>query len=266
MIDLSSSTDPRIAVASHVLSEVVAVATRHGVRLMVVGATARDILSEAIVGAPAARATADVDVAVAVPSWQAFEALAADLTRVGRSRHRFLVAGAQVDVVPFGDVETGDRLVDWGDGTRMSARGLSEALAHAEPARLPGGVEVLVPTVAGLAVLKLVAWSDRRLETKRDAVDLQTILGWYATGTLLDELYETELGLLSAYDFDPAPASAHRLGRHMAELLGSTTADVVALVDDESLGRLAADMPNSVADQAAALRALREGLRHSGSA
>lgn len=265
MIDLSSSTDPRLGVASHVLSEVNAVAARHGIRLMVVGATARDILSEAIVGAPAARATADVDVAVAVPSWQAFEALTADLTRVGRSRHRFRVAGVQVDVVPFGDVETGDRLVDWGDGTRMSARGLTEAFAHAEPVRLPGGVEVLVPTVAGLAVLKLVAWSDRRLETKRDAVDLQTILGWCATGPLLEELYETELSLLSAYDFDPVPASAHRLGNHMAELLGSTTTDVVALVDDESLGKLAADMSNSVADQALALRALREGLRHSGS-
>jgi predicted nucleotidyltransferase len=183
MIDLSSSTDPRIAVASQVLAEIEAVAARHGFPLMVVGATARDILSEAIVGAPPARATADVDVAVAVPSWEAFEVLTDDLTRVGRSRHRFLVSGVQLDVVPFGDVETTGRLIDWGDGTRMSALGLSEAYARAERVRLPGGTEVLVPTVAGLAVLKLSAWSDRRLETRRDAVDLQTIIGWYATGT-----------------------------------------------------------------------------------
>lgn len=261
MIDLSSSTDPRIAVASQVLAEVCVVAARHGIPLMVVGATARDILSEAIVGSPPGRATADVDVAVAVPSWEAFESLTADLARVGRSRHRFRVSGVQVDVVPFGDVETSGRLIDWGDGTRMSALGLSEAHAQAERVRLPGGTEVLVPTVAGLAALKLSAWSDRRVETRRDAVDLQTILGWYATGALLGELFDTEVDLLEAYDFDPALASAHRLGRHMADLLGRSASDVAALLDDENVGRLAADMPASIADQAAALQALRDGLR-----
>lgn len=266
MIDLSSSTEPRIAVASQVLGEVEAVAARHGFRLMVVGATARDILSEAIVGSPPGRATADVDVAVAVPSWEAFESLTAGLTRVGRSRHRFLVSGVQVDVVPFGDVETADRLIDWGDGIAMSALGLSEAYARAEQVRLPGGVEILVPTVGGLAVLKLSAWSDRRLETTRHAVDLQTIIGWYATGVLLDELYDLDLDLLQSYDFDPALASAHRLGRHMAELLGRGAGAVAALLDDGNLGRLVADMPPSVADQAAALRALREGLRSAGPA
>lgn len=266
MIDLSSSTDPRIAVASQVLGEVEEVAVRHSFRLMVVGATARDILSEAIVGSPPGRATADVDVAVAVPSWEKFESLTAGLTRVGRGRHRFMVSGVQVDVVPFGDVETADRRIDWGDGTRMSALGLSEAYAHAQHALLPGGTEVLVPTVAGLAVLKLSAWSDRRLETRRDAADLQTIIGWYATGALLDELYDVDVRLLKAYDFDPVPASAHRLGRHMAELLGRSAGFVAALLDGENLGRLVADMPASVADRAAILRALREGMRLAGPA
>lgn len=53
MIDLSSSTEPRIAVASQVLAQVGAVAERHGIPLMVVGATVRDILSEWIVGTTA---------------------------------------------------------------------------------------------------------------------------------------------------------------------------------------------------------------------
>ena len=260
MIDLSRSTDPRIAVASQVLAVVEAVAVRRGFRLMVVGATARDILSEAIVGSPPGRATADVDVAVAVPSWEAFDSLTADLTRVGRSRHRFLVSGVQVDVVPFGDVETADRRIDWGDGIRMSALGLSEAYVRAEQAQLPGETGVLVPTVDGLAVLKLSAWLDRRLETRRDAVDLQTIIGWYATGALLDELYDLDVGMLEMYDFDPALASAHRLGRHMAELLGRSAGAMSALLDDENLGRLVADRPSSIADQAAALRAPRDGL------
>jgi predicted nucleotidyltransferase len=261
MIDLSSSTEPRLAVASQVLAEVGAVAERHGFPLMVVGATARDILSEAIIGGPPGRATADVDVAVAVPSWEAFEAMTSELPRVGRSRHRFSVSGVAVDVVPFGDVETRDRMVDWGDGTRMSALGLSETFAQAERARLPGGTEVLVPTVPGLAVLKLSAWSDRRLATRRDVVDLQTIIGWYATGALLDELYDTEVDLLETYDFDPGLASAFRLGRHMAELLGANASTLAALLDDDGPARLSADMRASASDQVAILQALRDGLR-----
>lgn len=261
MIDLSSSTDPRIGVAGRVLADVGAVTAKHGVRVMVIGATARDILAEAIVGTPPARATADVDVAVAVPSWAAFRGLTADLARVGRSPHRFLVDGVQVDVVPFGDIESAARTVDWEDGTRMSVLGLREVHARAEVARLPGGADVLVPSLPGLAVLKLVAWSDRRLETRRDAVDLQTMLGWLQAAQLLEELYENHLDALIAYDFDPTLAACFTLGREMAGLLDGTAADVVALLDDDRLGQLVADMPRSVADQTEAIRALRDGLR-----
>lgn len=172
-----------------------------------------------------------------------------------------MVSGVEVDVVPFGDVETDDRRIDWGDGTRMNALGLRETFASSVRVRLPGGTEVLVPTIAGLAVLKLTAWSDRRLETKRDAGDLQTIIGWYGAGALLDELYDTGLELLEEHGFDPHIAAEHRLGRHMAEQLGASTDAVLAILDDDNLARLVADMPASVADQAATLRALRDGIR-----
>jgi predicted nucleotidyltransferase len=261
MIDLSSSIEPRLAVAGEVLSLVSAVAEQHGVELMVVGATARDLLSAAIVGTPPARATADVDVAVAVPSWQGFEDLTSGLQRAGTAKHTFLVSGVEVDVVPFGDVETPDRRIDWGDGTLMNAVGLTETFARSERVRLPGGTEVRAPTVPGLAVLKLMAWSDRRLATKRDAVDLQTIMGWYGAGVLLDELYDSEPALLEQHDFDPDPAAAHRLGRHMAELLGASTGLVLAMLTDDHVAKLAADMPASVVNRSATLRALREGMR-----
>lgn len=260
MIDLSCSTDPRVAAPATVLAEVDAVVRRHGVRLMVVGATARDLLAVAHVGTPPDRATKDVDIAVAVPSWDAFAAIAAEFEPVGRSRHKVRVLGVEVDIVPFGALETPDRLIDWGDGTVMNVVGLREAYDAAEAARLPGGLETLVPTIPGLAVLKLVAWTDRRLETRRDAVDLAEIIGWYASGRLLDELYDTAVALLERYDFDPDLAGAHRLGRHMGEMLGIAAASVLARFDDHGAGRLAADMPQTVADRSASLNALRQGL------
>lgn len=257
IIDLSSSTEPRIAVAAHVLAEVAA-AAGPGIPLMVIGATARDILSVAIVGTPPSRATQDVDVAVAVPSWQAFESIAGDLDRVGRREHTFLVAGLPVDVVPFGEIETAARTIDWRDGSRMSTFGLREAYDASLSAPLPGGAAVRVPSVAGLALLKPMAWSERHLETRRDAVDLQTIIGWYATGPRLDELYEN-VDLLAAYDFDAVLASAHRLGRDIASALGTEAPRLLGVLDDENLARLVADMPHTVEDQAAILQALRSG-------
>jgi predicted nucleotidyltransferase len=262
-IDLSSSTEPRLAVAGHVLAEVAA-AAGSDIPFMVIGATARDILSVAIVGAPPSRATQDVDVAIAVPSWQAFESVAAGLDRVGRREHTFVVAGLPVDIVPFGAIETTARTIDWRDGTRMSAFGLREAYDASLPALLPGGATLRVPSVAGLAMLKLMTWSDRRLETRRDAVDLQTIIGWYATGTLLDELYEAEIDLLEMYDFDPLPAAAHRLGREIAGVLGVESRRLLSVLDDDSLAKLVADMPSTVDDPISKVRALRAGLRSAG--
>lgn len=259
-IDLSRSTDPRIAVASHVLAEVHAAIGGRRERLMVIGATARDILSVALTGEPPSRATADVDIAVAVPSWEAYDEVAAHLDHTGRREHTYRVAGLPVDIVPFGGIETSSRTIDWRDGGRMSAFGLREAYDAAAEAALPGGVRVRVPSVAGVTLLKLMAWSDRRLETRRDAVDLQTIIGWYATGTLLDELYETHAALLEAYDFDPDLASAHRLGRDVAGVLGSETSRLLTVLGDDDVVRLAADMPATVADDVSILLALRAGL------
>lgn len=260
MIDLSSSTEPRVAVAGRVLARLAAVTARHGVPIMVIGATARDILAEAIVGRAPDRATVDVDVAVAVPSWEAYDALVATLERRGQAEHRFTVDGIPVDVVPFGALEDGDHRITWHDGARMNTLGLAEAYRASLLVRLPGGVEVRVPSPAGLAALKVIAWSDRRLETRRDAVDLHTIIGWYQSGTLLEELYNTELRLLEVHGFDPDLAAAHRLGRQMAEVLGDSRGQVRDILDDH-LAQLVADMPASVLDLRAVLEALRSGMR-----
>jgi predicted nucleotidyltransferase len=259
MIDLSSSTEPSLGIAALVLAEIRPLADRHDVPLMVVGATARDILAAATVGAPPARATRDVDVAVAVASWATFDTMTSCLTPDGHARHRFRVSGVPLDVVPFGGVETHGRMLDWGDGTRMSALGLREAHAKAETVVLPGGLDVLVPTVAGLTVLKLCAWSERRRETRRDAVDIQTILDWQTSGRLLDAAYD-DVAVLEAYDFDPELASTHRLGRCMADLLGPKTGSIAQLLDDEAVARLVADMPSTVANQRDRVLALRRGL------
>jgi hypothetical protein len=100
--------------------------------------------------------------------------------------HAFTVqvlgATVDVDVVPYGGVEGPDRSVVFPDHHKLNVLGTREAFDAAQTVRLPGGLDVRVPTVPGLAVLKILAWADRRLQSSRDAVDLDEIIGWYGEG------------------------------------------------------------------------------------
>jgi predicted nucleotidyltransferase len=269
MIDLSTSTDPDIAVAGRVLAVLDVAAKAVGVDYLVVGATARNILSVAWFDRLPSRATRDVDVAVAVPDWPAFRQLTAGLTPRGGA-HAFAVplAGSpvEVDIVPYGGVEEPDRTVHLPDDHNLNALGIQEVFAAAATAQLPAGPEVRVPTIPGLALLKIITWRDRRLLSRRDATDLDEIINWYAEGPFLDQLYD-DVDILGRYDFDIALAAAHRLGRHIGLLAGRdcTTAVLAILGDDESRARLANDMGRPPTGDPARLWALAGGLADTGS-
>lgn len=67
-IDLRDSTEPELVLAAQVLAHIDAVAREAGVDYLVVGATARTILSIGLVGRSPERATRDIDIAAAVGS------------------------------------------------------------------------------------------------------------------------------------------------------------------------------------------------------
>ncbi|MBN6034247.1 hypothetical protein [Amycolatopsis sp. 195334CR] len=66
MIDLRDSTEPDLVQAARVLARVDAAAREAGLDYLVVGATARTILSIGLVGRPPERSTRDIDIAAAV--------------------------------------------------------------------------------------------------------------------------------------------------------------------------------------------------------
>lgn len=124
MLDLSTSTDADLAVAAAVLA---ALDPGGDERCMVVGATARNILSLALGHGVPGRLTRDVDISVAVGSWGDLETFTGRLERVGRRAHTFRVLGCEVDVVPWGDVEDAARTITWPDGAVMNLVGMREA-------------------------------------------------------------------------------------------------------------------------------------------
>jgi hypothetical protein len=153
----------------------VGVAEVSGHELMLVGAWARDL---ALGASENLAKTRDVDFALRADSWPEvhryfdrastrFDVSAADLTM----RHRS--SGAKVDVVPWGAVADDERLRIPNSNRELNLTGLQEVFELSSRMAV-GGVEVAVPSPAGMLVLKLLACADRL--APRDLNDVGELL------------------------------------------------------------------------------------------
>ena len=139
MLDCVGSTEADLLLEAQALGRLTAALGAPASGLMVIGATARNILSVGLFGRLPQRGTRDVDIAVAVASWSAYERATATLRRRA-GVHAFTVdvdgVHVPVDVVPYGGIEAFDRTVDLPDDHRLNVLGLREAFATAQTARL----------------------------------------------------------------------------------------------------------------------------------
>jgi predicted nucleotidyltransferase len=253
--DVSTRAD--LHAVAYVVGELLPRADACGVELLLVGAAARDVL----LSVRPARATNDVDVAVAVNTHADVARITDGLAPVPRHPNKFRVKDIEVDVVPFGAVEAADRTVT-ADGFRMNMLGFSEALASAVPVKLPFDVEVRVASLPAQAALKLVAWDDRRHVTGKDAIDLRSLLVEYAGDPYRDRLYDDHADVLDRHGYDPELAAAGWMGQETAALLGVGRRYLADLLGREcgDEGVLPAEMGGAPGRNRALLAAFRAGL------
>jgi predicted nucleotidyltransferase len=152
-------------------------------RYFVAGAMARDLVLVNAFGFAPGRATRDIDFGIAVERWQQFEALKLKLIEGGEfntashSAQRLYWKGLDaagntpVDIVPFGRIASTDKKIAWPPHRDivMNVAGFEEALECATRLQIDDGLVVSVASLAGLTVLKLIAWQDRGLADNRDA-------------------------------------------------------------------------------------------------
>jgi predicted nucleotidyltransferase len=239
--------------------------------IFVVGATARDILLTHVFGIETGRATLDVDFAVAVEHWPQFEnikqhLLANDHFDSATSiTHRLLYRTSDntiarpIDLIPFGGIEQPPATIKWPPdmAVMMNVAGYADAWRAAVEVEFAPGRSIRVASLAGLAVLKLIAWKDRGLEDPKDAEDLQFLLQNYASAGNLDRLYDAESALLESANYDQDLAGMALLGRDAATLAGPQTCEqCIALLDDTAMrDRLALHMARTRAGATDALDA-----------
>lgn len=277
---ISVSSDAVPASGFRELVAVLKAATEtQGADFFVIGALARDLLLEVVHGAEVRRATRDVDVAVALSDWGAYEAVVQILV----DRHDFVRGGPPhrlehserdpLDLVPFGGLEDPPGAVAWDSDARvMSTLGLREAYETAVEILLDGDLPVKVASLEGQALLKLVAWRDRPFERRRDAEDFCLLLRMYYD--VREELvYSRHLDVLGGEGFSMSEASGRIYGREVTPLLKGSPDLKAALLDllveqtaDPDTSDLARAMGSAQCfhdreDRFKALRGFLQGLR-----
>lgn len=191
------------------------------------GAMARDILLTHVYGQAVRRATSDVDLGIHLQDWERFNLLKRHLIGTGKffavenKTHRLnfgRLGGTPLDLIPFGGVEDGAGSISWppGHDVVLNVSGFAEAHASAQWVDLGGGLKAPICSLAALAVLKLIAWIDRRHSTNKDASDFIFIAQHYFEAGNLDRLYEQEIAILEAVAYRVEVAGAMLLGKDAA--------------------------------------------------
>jgi predicted nucleotidyltransferase len=257
--------------ASHAIVRAVKqAATDTDMRVMLVGASARDIMLSHVHNVPLHRATADVDFAVAIHGWNAFDGMVVRLLDDPRFTvspaiaHRLYYNagpnghGVPVDIVPFGPGVGGPRF-RWPNDPdiEMNVTGYPDAAKAASIVDI-GGVVIEVLSVPGLALLKLFAWNDRHAETRKDANDLATLLRNYSALVNADRLYE-DPALLDDVGHDYMRGASRLLGRDVRHICSAGTLTAVqAMLTPANLEQLVLDAFAERLDRDGALDTFRE--------
>ncbi len=156
------------------------VAEAYGLRTLLIGAFAREIVFDQQHEGRRYRATRDIDVGVYVATWTDYWAFVDALVTAGFSHdaeHKLrYLDGTELDLLPFGGVVDENNQLTWMGGERvMSMNGFDSADAHSE-LRDVAGVQFRVANLPGLIVLKLFAFRERGLNLRSsDLGDLNYI-------------------------------------------------------------------------------------------
>jgi predicted nucleotidyltransferase len=201
-----------------------------GKDFFVIGAASRDILRLILEAEPSPRQTRDLDIAIAVDSWDDFFTISEILMQNGfwKDRHmkqRFYygknpAAGYELDVVPFGGVTAPGEKIYWPpeESPMMSVKGFSSVLKDCVDVVVDNEFSFKIPSVTAFFVLKFDAWLDRHLLNDKDARDMSFILANYYLHEITSQAHLEVMDILPE-PFDPFVAGAYMIAQDIIPLL-----------------------------------------------
>lgn len=258
--DLSGKIDFSVVNA---LLEIKRIAVKLNLDFFIVGAMARDFMMEHVHQIRSPRMTKDIDIAVCVAAWDEYKALTDELVTTGHftkhsQKQRYTCEDLHIDLIPFGDISGPNDKISWPPqhDTIMSTIGFDDVYKNSVSFTLnhEPTLEIKVPTIPGLAILKLLSWKDDYPSRKKDAEDLLFIMNKYENVIgIEDRLFGQETALLKEEAFDMQQAGIRLLGRDIARIAKAETAKAIQeILDLETVEngpyRLVNQMGNHFAD------------------
>ena len=199
---------------------------KRGIPYYLIGATAiaLELLKD---GVKPARGTKDIDFAIMISSKSDYEAFTKELEEKGFTKvsapWTFLHNGFDVvvDILPFGQIEE-NYTADFNQRhTDLHVLGLTEVMSEPTYVHIDD-VLVNIPTIHGLIILKLIAWSDRPEERENDLGDILLIISKYYM-IMWDYILDNHFDLLENLGVDGERSqrlvAARILGRESSSIL-----------------------------------------------
>ena len=232
-----------------------------GSEVYVVGAAARDLSLKLLRAGSAPRRTMDLDVAVLLEKWNEYEHLTEILIKDGfikaPEKQRFYYCrienvGYEVDIVPFGDIAQ-EEMVAWPpEGNPvMSVRCFADVMKNADKVVVEGRFAFRMASLSGQWLIKLDAWCDRHLMTRKDAADMQFILeNAYIALALSSDAIPGTISL-DASTFDQTVAGAEWIASDLLNMLSKDHKMYYAnMLESEVFQREDSQLVNDLLDNA----------------
>ncbi|ALJ04492.1 hypothetical protein APS56_04760 [Pseudalgibacter alginicilyticus] len=180
-------------------------------------------------GIKPSRGTKDIDFAIMISSIQEFEAVVEALLKYGFNKveapwtlynDRLNIA---IDLLPFGEIEEKFTIQFNERYTDLHVLGFSEVLQESGTVQIEEK-SLKIPSLPGMVVLKLIAWSDRPEDRDNDLYDILRIIEHYFDLNF-DEIVEHHNDTFPEEDdLDQFKIAARVLGRKASQFLNISEA------------------------------------------
>lgn len=180
-------------------------------------------------GIKPSRGTKDIDFAIMIASIQEFEAVVEALLKYGFNKveapwtlynDKFNIA---IDLLPFGEIEEKFTIQFNERYTDLHVLGFSEVLQESGTVQIEEK-SLQIPSLPGMVILKLIAWSDRPEERDNDLYDILRIIEHYFDLNYDDILEHHHDTFTEVEIFDQLKIAARVLGRDSSKFLNDSDA------------------------------------------
>lgn len=248
-----------------------------GIPFFIIGASARDFVVEYLHDIESPRMTLDIDFAVRIDTWQQYDLIHEALLKVPgfkktNQKQRFECGDTIIDIVPFGQVSDKGNVISWPPehDVFMCVSGFEDAFKYSIKVQIAEDpdLEIKVPTIPGMVLMKLISWDDAGHSRPKDAQDVYFLALNYKNTDVVDRLFIENHELFVSEGYDDQMASIRLLGQDMARICHAETKNTVTEIltretSDASEFRLILDMVGrkyDFDDVLAHMQKLKQGL------